>query len=172
MLTVSHSFAAFTAGDSPLHRLDPRTKMVMVLCLGVAAALAASYPGLLVMLGGGIAAVAIARPGTERVLGLSTHTREQVLATQRLPVDYIGFGPAFDTTSKDSEYAARGPAEVKWAIHHSALPVVPIGGIGPENLPSLVAVGARYAAVISAVAGADDIVQAARRLAALLDFPE
>jgi energy-coupling factor transport system permease protein len=70
MLTVSHSFAAFSPGDSPLHRLDPRTKMLMALCLGVVAVAARSYPGLVVLLGGGIAAILLARPGADCVFGL------------------------------------------------------------------------------------------------------
>ena len=70
MLTVSHPFAAFVPGDGLLHRLDPRTKMAMVLALGLASAAARTLPGLLVLLGGGAAAVAVARPPARYLVAL------------------------------------------------------------------------------------------------------
>jgi thiamine-phosphate pyrophosphorylase len=106
--------------------------------------------------------------GPDLLVGLSTNNRAQVLAAQNLPVDYIGFGPVFPTLTKTSEDEPLGAAEVEWAVHNSALPVVPIGGIGAQNLPSLLAGGARFAAVISAVVSAPDVAQAARALAALI----
>jgi thiamine-phosphate pyrophosphorylase len=42
------------------------------------------------------------------VIGLSTHTREQLAASIARPVDYVAFGPVFATGSKRSEYAPRG----------------------------------------------------------------
>jgi thiamine-phosphate pyrophosphorylase len=106
--------------------------------------------------------------GPGRLIGLSTHTRAQLLAAQRLPVDYVGFGPIFATHSKDSPYAPLGPSELAWALKTATLPVVPIGGIGPDTLASLAAVGATRAAVISAAVGADDIAAAVRALSCLL----
>jgi len=106
--------------------------------------------------------------GPGRIVGLSTHTREELAAAQSLPADYLGFGPVFATTTKAMSHPPHGAAEAGWAIRRSALPIVPIGGITLENLPSLVAEGARYAAVVSAVVAAGDIAAAARVLAALL----
>jgi len=106
--------------------------------------------------------------GPGRIVGLSTHNRAQVLAAQDLSVDYLGFGPVFPTRTKTSEYEPLGVAEVEWAVRNSALPIVPIGGIDASNLPSLVAVGARFAAIISAVVSAPDIAAAARTMDNLL----
>ena len=70
MLTLSQTLAPMSAGDSLLHRLDPRTKLLMFPALGVAAAATGAYQGLLVLLCGGIVAVYLARPGSAGVLGL------------------------------------------------------------------------------------------------------
>lgn len=109
--------------------------------------------------------------GPERIVGLSTHNRRQVIDAQTRPVDYIGFGPVFATTTKDAG-APLGPAQVRWAVRHSALPVVAIGGIDHGNLPSLIAVGVRLVAVISAIVGAEDVAAAARAMTISLREPD
>src|SRR5687768_2946016 len=40
--------------------------------------------------------------GSGRIIGYSTHTLRQVRASERLPVDYIGFGPVYSTVTKDA----------------------------------------------------------------------
>ena len=106
--------------------------------------------------------------GPRAIVGLSTHTRDQVLKSRDLPVDYIGFGPVFPTASKASEYAPRGLDELEWALAHSAVPVTPIGGIYEGNIARLGQRGARHGAVISAAVGVEDVAGAVRRLSALL----
>ena len=70
MLTLSQTLAPLSPGDSLLHRLDPRTKLLMFPALSVAAAAAGTYAGLLLLLCGGIIGVYLARPGAARLLGL------------------------------------------------------------------------------------------------------
>jgi len=98
-------------------------------------------------------------------VGLSTHTLEQVRAARDEPVTYLAFGPVFGTASKDSPYAARGLAELAAVVGEAApLPVVAIGGIDAARAAEVAAAGARGAAVISAVACADDPEAATRAL--------
>jgi thiamine-phosphate pyrophosphorylase len=81
--------------------------------------------------------------GSARLLGLSTHTREQVLAALEEPVDYVAIGPVFGTTSKQSPYAALGLEFAAWAwseAHRRGMPMVAIGGISPANVGGLLAV--------------------------------
>lgn len=107
--------------------------------------------------------------GPERLLGLSTHGREEVLAARALPVDYLGLGPCHPTGSKALERHPGGPALVAAALPAAgALPVFAIGGITAAHLPALVAAGVRRVAVGSAVLAAPDPALAARALAALL----
>ena len=98
------------------------------------------------------------------LVGLSTHTLEQVRAANQRPVDCIGFGPVFGTASKQSEYSARGLDQLTQAARESAHPVVAIGGIGLDQASAVAASGASGAAVISAISQAEDPAEATREL--------
>jgi len=104
-----------------------------------------------------------ARPllGPGRILGVSTHSREQAEAAQAGGADYIGFGPLFATGTKITGYAPRGLdalRAIRAAVH---LPILAIGGINLENVAGVIAAGATAPAVISAVAAAPDVTAAA-----------
>ena len=108
-------------------------------------------------------------PGDARarlLVGLSTHTLDQVRASRTRPVDYVAFGPVFPTGSKRSEFEARGLALLREAVALAGRPLVAIGGISAENAPGVGASGARAAAVVSAIADASDPAQATRYLQA------
>jgi thiamine-phosphate pyrophosphorylase len=101
------------------------------------------------------------------LVGRSTHTLEQVRAAAKEPADYLAFGPVFGTHSKASPYAARGLPLLREAVQAAApLPLVAIGGIDAENAADVAASGAVGAAVISAVANADDSERAVGELVA------
>jgi thiamine-phosphate pyrophosphorylase len=103
----------------------------------------------------------------ERLLvGLSTHTLDQVDASRERPVDYVAFGPIFETGSKDSEYTARGLAMLRTAVGRARRPVIAIGGIGATHLARIAKTGAAAAAVLSVIANADDPAEETRRLQA------
>lgn len=103
------------------------------------------------------------------LVGRSTHTREQLLAARDEPVDYVAFGPVFDTRSKVSPWKAQGlEALARLAPLAAPRPLVAIGGIDASNAAAVCAAGADGIAVISAVAGADDPQAATRALVRLL----
>jgi len=100
------------------------------------------------------------------LIGRSTHSLEQAAAAREEPVDYIAFGPIFETKTKDSPGHPRGVeqlAEVVRAVHSQ--PVVAIGGIDLGNLACVAEAGVAGVAVISAIAGAADPRRAVRALA-------
>jgi thiamine-phosphate pyrophosphorylase len=99
------------------------------------------------------------------LVGLSTHTLEQVRASRERPIDYVAFGPIFGTTSKDSKWQPRGVDALRDAARLARHPLVAIGGIDDANAGSVAAAGAAAAAVISAVANTRDPAGAVRRLA-------
>jgi thiamine-phosphate pyrophosphorylase len=99
------------------------------------------------------------------LVGLSTHTLEQVRASRERPIDYVAFGPIFGTTSKDSKWPPRGVDALREAVRLARHPLVAIGGIDAANAASVAAAGAPAAAVISAVANTRDPAGAVRRLA-------
>ena len=95
------------------------------------------------------------------LLGLSTHDLAQVQAAQDL-ADYIGFGPVFGTTTKDTGYSARGLDALREVVCVSRVPVVAIGGITRARLPEVRAAGVRHWAVISDILAQPDVTSAAR----------
>jgi thiamine-phosphate pyrophosphorylase len=100
--------------------------------------------------------------GERMVIGLSTHARAELERAGEAPVDYCGLGPVFDTATKG--LAGSGLRLVREALPHARMPVFLIGGIAPENLPSLVEAGARRVAVSRAICGAADPRAAAAAL--------
>ncbi len=107
--------------------------------------------------------------GPDLLIGLSTHSMQDVVAAEAQPVDYLGFGPVHATKTKP---AAGGlGSEAAWiAARASFRPVFPIGGIDPTNAGELTRIG--RAAVSSGILGAEDPERAARLLRAELLAPE
>ena len=103
------------------------------------------------------------------LVGRSTHTLEQVETAGSEPVDYVAFGPIFETQSKPSENRTWGPRLLAAVVEAAApRPIVAIGGIDIGNAAEVIAAGAAGIAVISAVANADDPGAATRALTRLL----
>ncbi len=99
--------------------------------------------------------------GPDRLLGVSTHSREQAEAARLAGADYIGFGPMFVTGTKDTGYEPRGLGALREVRAVVELPILAIGGITLETLSDVLAAGATAPAVISAVVAAPDIRAAA-----------
>jgi thiamine-phosphate pyrophosphorylase len=118
-------------------------------------------------------AVAAAREvvGEERLVGLSTHSPEQVDSAQG--ADYIGVGPVFETPTKPGRPAV-GPQLVRYAFAHAPVPFFAIGGISPTNLASIREAGATRVAVVRALtqAQAPELVARALKQALAGGLPE
>ncbi|MGA2192957.1 MAG: thiamine phosphate synthase [Nitrospirota bacterium] len=104
--------------------------------------------------------------GESKIIGVSTHSVEQAVAAFEAGADYIGFGPIFNTATKDAG-AAKGPAAISAVKKAVNIPVAAIGGINIGNAAEAIAAGADALAVIGAVAGARDVAAAVRELSAL-----
>jgi thiamine-phosphate pyrophosphorylase len=100
--------------------------------------------------------------GPNAIVGLSTHNENQILEAADRPVDYIGVGPVFATTTKTDAEPQVGTALVRWARARSACPFVAIGGITLQNVAEVLQAGARDVAVISAISRSADPVGATR----------
>jgi len=89
--------------------------------------------------------------GGDAVVGLSTHTLEQMNAAVREPVTYVAIGPVFGTTSKATGYDAVGLDMVRSAAASAksrGLPLVAIGGITLATARSVIDAGATSVAII------------------------
>lgn len=92
-----------------------------------------------------------------KIIGISTHELDQAVTAEQHSADYIGFGPMFGTSTKDTGYTARGIkmlCEIRTAVK---LPIVAIGGINEKNVAPVWEQGADSAAIISDILGANDI---------------
>lgn len=84
------------------------------------------------------------------IIGFSTHNIAQVERAAKLPVDYVAFGPIFDTdTKRDREpvVGLKRLPEVRNVL--GRLPLVAIGGITEENYNQAFKAAADSVAVIS-----------------------
>jgi len=101
--------------------------------------------------------------GPKRIIGFSTHSIAQARKSFRLPVQYIGFGPVFGTSTKNNSSPAVGVRNLAQACAASPTPVVAIGGIGLEQVREVLDAGAASAAVISALMTAADLARQMER---------
>lgn len=88
--------------------------------------------------------------GADAIIGFSTHTISQVQVAATLAVDYVAFGPVFDTRTKRDHEPLVGLdhlREVKRVLADTTL--VAIGGISAVNFRSALVAGADSVAVIS-----------------------
>lgn len=106
--------------------------------------------------------------GSARLVGVSTHSSEQIAAAERSDTDYMAVGPVYETPTKPGVPAV-GEALVRHAAEHAEKPFFAIGGIDRERAPSVRAAGARRVAVVRAIRDASDPRAAAEGLRAALD---
>lgn len=104
------------------------------------------------------------------LVGYSTDDPAEALAAVRAGADYLGCGTAYATRSKDDAGSPIGPEGVDRVAAAVGVPVLAIGGIGPDEARSLGRTRASGIAVLGAVMASPDPATA---VAALLDaFPE
>jgi len=101
--------------------------------------------------------------GKDRLIGLSTHSPEQVDGAAG--ADYIGVGPVHETPTKPGRPAV-GLELVRYAAAHATVPWFAIGGIGPDNVDAVRGAGAERVAVVRALTEAGDPERAALGLRA------
>lgn len=107
--------------------------------------------------------------GDGALVGLSTHTLEQVKAALRQQISYVAVGPVFGTSTKDTGYPAVGVDLVRQAARIAGKrPVVAIGGITLERAPMVLEAGATSVAVISDLLAGGDPERRAREFVARL----
>ena len=94
--------------------------------------------------------------GESMVIGLSTHSPDQMRKAHELPVDYLGVGPIFATKTKKNVCPPVGFEYLEHAAAHSTLPFVAIGGIKKHNIRDVLERGARCTALVTEITGAED----------------
>ncbi len=99
---------------------------------------------------------ALVRPVFPGLIGTSCHSVEEVARLDPALVDFATVGPVHDTPSKRAFGPPLGVETLRLAVRASRVPVVAIGGIGPDTAASLRGTGIAAVAAISAVWTAPD----------------
>ena len=106
--------------------------------------------------GDGTLSDARARLPAGSLIGRSTHDAAEVHGAVAEGADYIGFGPIYPTTTKETGFSSRGLRALQDACRQFPGPVVAIGGIAAPRLPALRATGVHGWAVGSGIWRAPD----------------
>lgn len=93
--------------------------------------------------------------GPDAIIGLSTHSEEQIAAAAERPVDYISVGPIWETPTKAGRPAV-GLELISHAAAHARHPFFAIGGIDLGNAEQVVRAGARRMCAVRAIRDAED----------------
>jgi thiamine-phosphate pyrophosphorylase len=101
--------------------------------------------------------------GPDRIVGVSTHTDEQVRIADQSCADYIAIGPVFTTATKLNPDPVVGLEGVRRARALTRKPLVAIGGITRANARSILDAGADSIAVISSLFAAHQSPQQVAR---------
>jgi len=106
--------------------------------------------------------------GPDVLIGMSTHSPEQVDAALRSDADYFAVGPVHATPTKPGRPAV-GLELVRYAAAHAGeRPFFAIGGIEPDNVAAVAEAGAERVAVVRAIRDAADPRAVASELRAAL----
>lgn len=89
--------------------------------------------------------------GDDAIIGLSTHTAEQVQEARSAGADYLAIGPVFPTETKPDAAPVVGVSGVRSARRSWAGPLVAIGGITAPLLVGVLEADADAVAVASAL---------------------
>jgi thiamine-phosphate pyrophosphorylase len=106
--------------------------------------------------------------GPDAIIGLSTHSREQIEAARAAPVDYISVGPIWETPTKEGR-PATGLDLIRAAAEIAPVPWFAIGGIDRDNVLEVLEAGAERICVVRAIRDAEDPRAAARALFEAVD---
>ena len=106
--------------------------------------------------------------GPDAIVGLSTHSEEQIGGANGEPVDYMSVGPIWETPTKEGRPGV-GLELISHAAETAAHPFFAIGGIDSSNAEQVVGAGARRLCVVRAIRDAEDPAAAAERLRRAFD---
>lgn len=101
--------------------------------------------------------------GPDAIIGLSTHSEEQIAASAERPVDYISVGPIWETPTKAGRPSV-GLELVSHAAEHAPHPFFAIGGIDTANAEQVVEAGAERLCAVRAIRDSADPEAAATEL--------
>ena len=109
--------------------------------------------------------------GEAKLVGVSTHNREQFARAAKTTADYIAVGPIFATQTKENPDPVVGLELLRQARRSTDKPIVAIGGITLERAAEVIAAGADSVSVISDILQAPEPAARAAQYLELLGNP-
>jgi len=103
------------------------------------------------------------------LIGLSTHSSDQIREAVRLGADYIGVGPIFKTRKQVDVCDPFGLEYLEYVARHSDLLFVAIGGSKAHNVTDIVARGATCVAMVTEIVGSDQIEEKITEIQKIID---
>jgi thiamine-phosphate pyrophosphorylase len=100
--------------------------------------------------------------GPGAVIGSSVHNLAELRQAAEEGASYVAFGPMYRTRTKLDTDKVKELHELSALCEASLLPVIAIGGIGPDQVPELLTAGAAGVAAVSAVCLDPEPLQATR----------
>ncbi|RVT40929.1 thiamine phosphate synthase [Sphingobium algorifonticola] len=143
-----HAIAALA---EPLQRICAERDVAFIINDSIGLAKRLGADGVHLGQGDGDPRDARAQLGPKVQIGVTCHdSRHLAMEAGEAGADYVAFGAFYPSTTKDARHFA-DPALLGWWTTVFELPCVAIGGITAENAAPLVAAGADFIAVSSAV---------------------
>ncbi len=98
--------------------------------------------------------------GESAIVGATANSLSQAIEASRMPVDYLGVGPVFGTSSKSNPAPALGLHLLERIVEAVEIPVIAIGNLTVSVVSEVLGTGAYGIAVLSAVVLAADPAKA------------
>ncbi len=109
--------------------------------------------------------------GPDAIVGVSAASVAEARAAQAASADYLGVGAITPTATKP-EAGVLTIDELREIVGCVDIPVVAIGGVNAQTIPSLAGLGLAGYSVVSAIIAASDIEAASHELRELIDEGE
>ncbi len=101
--------------------------------------------------------------GDKMYIGYSVNSLEKLREVEHLPIDYIGFGSVYETSTK-RDCKLVGIEALHQAVKMTSKPIIAIGGITHYRVKEVLSAGAKGIAVVSAILGFEDVKKATEEL--------
>lgn len=106
--------------------------------------------------------------GPDAIVGVSAASVAEAQAAQKAGADYLGVGAIIPTATKP-EAGVLTIEELREIVNSVDIPIVAIGGVNAQTIPSLAGLGLAGYSIVSAIIAADDIEAASRELRELIN---
>lgn len=109
------------------------------------------------------------RLGSQKIIGISIDSVENLLTANQLPIDYVGVGAIFPTNNKNNVATLWGLEGLSHLSSISKHPIIAIGGINESNAEDVMCSGAQGIAVIGAIHDSVCPTDTVKKLRATID---